>query len=29
MTEIYSGNLFFGDVPMEIPVHDPIPAKLD
>lgn len=29
MAEIYSGNLFFGEDLMEIPVHDPIPAKLD
>jgi hypothetical protein len=29
MAEIYSGNLFFGEVLMDIPVHDPIPAKLN
>ncbi|MGH8636845.1 MAG: MBL fold metallo-hydrolase, partial [Burkholderiales bacterium] len=29
MTAIYSGNLFFGEDLMEIPVHAPAPRKLD
>jgi ribonuclease BN (tRNA processing enzyme) len=29
MSEIFSGNLFFGEDLMEIPVHGPVPAKLD
>jgi hypothetical protein len=29
MSEIFSGNLFFGEDLMEIPVHAPVPAKLD
>jgi ribonuclease BN (tRNA processing enzyme) len=29
MSEIYSGNLFFGEDLMEIPVRAPAPARLD
>ncbi len=29
MSQIYSGNLFFGEDLMPIPVHAPAPAKLD
>jgi ribonuclease BN (tRNA processing enzyme) len=29
MSEVFSGNLFFGEDLMEIPVHGPVPAKLD
>jgi hypothetical protein len=29
MSEIYSGNLFFGEDLMEIPVDDPVAEKLD
>src|SRR5205814_4800161 len=29
MSEIYRGNLFFGEDLMEIPVHSPSPRKLD
>jgi len=29
MSQIYSGNLFFGEDVMPIPVHAPAPARLD
>jgi len=29
MAEIYTGNLFFGEDLMQIPIGDPLPAKLD
>ena len=29
MSQLYAGNLFFGEDLMEIPVGSPVPAKLD